>query len=127
MAGQTRDAAIRVPMRGLRKAVELIRKFSDPPLETCPKCGVSGKVRKLVSSPAFQFKGSGWYVTDYAKKGGDSAAGAGKATAEGDKSGATATKPETAAKDKGKESAASAADKPAPAAATGTTSNSKDN
>jgi len=45
---------------------ELIRKFSDPPVETCPKCG--GTVQKLVSSPAFQFKGSGWYVTDYAKK-----------------------------------------------------------
>jgi putative FmdB family regulatory protein len=46
---------------------ELIRKFSDPPLEECPACG--GTVRKLVSSPAFQFKGSGWYITDYARKG----------------------------------------------------------
>jgi len=45
---------------------ELIRKFSDPPLEVCPKCG--GAVRKLMSSPAIQFKGTGWYVTDYAKK-----------------------------------------------------------
>jgi putative FmdB family regulatory protein len=45
---------------------ELIQKFSDPPVEKCPKCG--GAVRKLVSSPAFQFKGSGWYVTDYARK-----------------------------------------------------------
>ena len=45
---------------------ELIRKFSDPPLEVCPKCG--GKVRKLMSSPAIQFKGTGWYITDYAKK-----------------------------------------------------------
>ena len=45
---------------------ELIRKFSDPPLEACPRCG--GTVQKLVSSPAFQFKGSGWYATDYAKK-----------------------------------------------------------
>lgn len=45
---------------------ELIRKFSDPPLEACPKCG--GAVRKLTSSPAFQFKGTGWYVTDYARK-----------------------------------------------------------
>jgi putative FmdB family regulatory protein len=47
--------------------LERIRKFSDPPLEECPKCG--GKLRKLISSPAFQFKGSGWYVTDYARKG----------------------------------------------------------
>ena len=45
---------------------ELIRKFSDPPLEECPTCG--GTVRKLVSSPAFQFKGTGFYITDYAKK-----------------------------------------------------------
>ena len=45
---------------------EMIQKFSDPPLETCPKCG--GAVRKLQSAPAFQFKGSGWYITDYAKK-----------------------------------------------------------
>jgi len=43
------------------------QKFSDPLLEECPKCG--GKLRKLISSPAFQFKGSGWYVTDYARKG----------------------------------------------------------
>src|SRR5262245_40862110 len=46
---------------------ERIQKFSDPPVETCPKCG-KGPVRKLISSPAIQFKGSGWYITDYAKK-----------------------------------------------------------
>ena len=46
---------------------EKIQKFSDPPLETCPKCG--GPVHKLMSAPAFQFKGTGWYVTDYAEKG----------------------------------------------------------
>jgi len=45
---------------------ERIQRFSDAPIETCPKCGKS--VRKLLSSPAFQFKGSGWYVTDYARK-----------------------------------------------------------
>ena len=50
---------------------ERIRKFSDPPLETCDKCG-KGPVRKLVSSSAIQFKGSGWYVTDYARKSGSS-------------------------------------------------------
>jgi putative FmdB family regulatory protein len=47
---------------------ELIRKFSDDPLEECPHCGAAGAVRKLMSSPAFQFKGSGWYITDYTKK-----------------------------------------------------------
>ena len=46
---------------------EKIRKYSDPPLDTCPKCG-KGPVRKLISSPAIQFKGTGWYITDYAKK-----------------------------------------------------------
>jgi putative FmdB family regulatory protein len=46
---------------------EVIRKFSDPPVEKCPKC--AGPVRKLLSSPAIQFKGSGWYITDYARKG----------------------------------------------------------
>ena len=45
---------------------ERIRKFSDPPLTACPVC--AGRVRKLVSSPAIQFKGTGWYVTDYARK-----------------------------------------------------------
>ena len=45
---------------------EMIQKFSDPPSRTCPKCG--GPVRKLLSSPAFQFKGTGLYITDYAKK-----------------------------------------------------------
>ena len=47
---------------------EQIRKFSDPPVEVCPTCG-ERKVQKLVSSPAIQFKGSGWYINDYARKG----------------------------------------------------------
>jgi len=46
--------------------VEVIQKFSDAPPEQCPKCG--GAVRKLQAAPAFQLKGTGWYVTDYAKK-----------------------------------------------------------
>jgi putative FmdB family regulatory protein len=45
---------------------ERIQKFSDPPVDTCPTCG--GAVKKLLSSPAIQFKGSGWYITDYARK-----------------------------------------------------------
>ena len=47
---------------------EQIQKFSDPPVEVCPNCG-ERKVQKLLSSPAIQFKGSGWYITDYARKG----------------------------------------------------------
>jgi putative FmdB family regulatory protein len=46
---------------------ELIRRFSDPPADTCAICG-AGPVRKLFSSPAIQFKGSGFYITDYARK-----------------------------------------------------------
>src|SRR5262245_1139621 len=47
---------------------ERIQKFSDPPVEACPNCG-EPKVQKLLSSPAIQFKGTGWYITDYARKG----------------------------------------------------------
>ena len=46
--------------------IEKIQKFSDSPLTKCEKCG--GRLERLVSSPAIQFKGSGWYVTDYARK-----------------------------------------------------------
>ena len=46
---------------------EIIQKFSEPPVDRCPKCG-AGPVHKLQSAPAFQFKGSGWYITDYARK-----------------------------------------------------------
>jgi len=49
---------------------EQIQKFSDELVKTCPSCG--GRVKKLVSSPAIQFKGTGWYVTDYARKTGES-------------------------------------------------------
>jgi putative FmdB family regulatory protein len=48
---------------------ELIRKFSDEPLTKCPTCG--SEIQKLMSAPAIQFKGTGWYITDYAKKGGE--------------------------------------------------------
>jgi|SRR5579871_810795 len=46
---------------------ELIQKFSDEPLHEHPGCG--GPVEKVLSAPALQFKGSGWYVTDYGKNG----------------------------------------------------------
>jgi putative FmdB family regulatory protein len=46
---------------------EQIQKFSDPPLTKHDGCG--GKVRKLLSAPAIQFKGTGWYITDYARAG----------------------------------------------------------
>jgi putative FmdB family regulatory protein len=46
--------------------IEKIQKFSDAPLTKCEKCG--GKLKRLVSSSAIQFKGKGWYVTDYGRK-----------------------------------------------------------
>lgn len=49
--------------------LEALQQLSEPPLTTCPEC--EGELRKLFSAPAFQFKGSGWYVTDYARKGGE--------------------------------------------------------
>jgi putative FmdB family regulatory protein len=51
---------------------ELIQRFSDPPAATCVACG-KGPVHKLLSAPAVHFKGTGWYVTDYAKKSGAAA------------------------------------------------------
>jgi putative FmdB family regulatory protein len=50
---------------GCGETFEVIQKFSDEPLTVHEKCG--GPVHRLLSAPAFQFKGSGWYVTDYAK------------------------------------------------------------
>ena len=61
---------------------EHIQKFSDPLLTVCPECGDA--IRKLVSSSAIQFKGTGWYVTDYAKKGtGDTAASEAEKSSDG--------------------------------------------
>jgi putative FmdB family regulatory protein len=62
---------------------EVIRKFSDEPLVTCPTCG--GEIQKLFSAPAIQFKGTGWYITDYARKstGGEAAGKGGSKSGEG--------------------------------------------
>jgi len=66
---------------------ERIQRFADPPAETCVACG-QGPVHKLLSAPAVHFKGTGWYVTDYAKKSGAAAvktdAGPGDAPAPAD-------------------------------------------
>jgi putative FmdB family regulatory protein len=50
---------------GCGEVFEVIQKFADEPLAVHEKCG--GHVHRLMSAPSFQFKGSGWYVTDYAK------------------------------------------------------------
>lgn len=48
---------------------EFIQKFSDDPKTDCKLCGEKGSLSKLISSPAIQFKGEGWYLTDYSDKG----------------------------------------------------------
>lgn len=70
---------------------ERIQKFSDEPLTACPHCG--GELEKLLSAPAVQFKGSGWYVTDYARKAGSSGSSSGNGSAS---SPSAEGKPETA-------------------------------
>ncbi len=56
--------------------LEIIQRINDRPLLTCPDCG--GPLVRLISSPAIQFKGSGWYITDYAHNKNSSAGGNGQ-------------------------------------------------
>jgi putative FmdB family regulatory protein len=72
---------------------EVIQKYSDAPIDTCPKCGSA--VHKLLSSPAIQFKGSGWYITDYAR------AGKSEGKSEGSTSGSAAKSESSGSSDKG--------------------------
>jgi putative FmdB family regulatory protein len=84
------------------KRTEVLQRFAEAPLTVCPTCG--GDLKKLLSAPAVQFKGSGWYVTDYAGKGsgGKSGGGEGKSdksekadSGKSETAAATATKTET--------------------------------
>lgn len=82
---------------------EVIQKFSDAPIATCTKCG-GGPVQKLPSSPAIQFKGSGWYITDYARAGkSDDGSSSDKPSKSGDSAGGdanSASKSESSAEGK---------------------------
>ena|SRR5579862_4471262 len=71
---------------------EKIQKFSDKMVKKCPECG--GQVEQMISAPAVQFKGSGWYVTDYAKKGSSASASSDSGSKKDEK-----TKTETASKE----------------------------
>ena len=73
-----------------QKRFERIQKFSDPAIDVCPNCG-KGPVRKLPSSPAIQFKGSGFYITDYAKK--SSSEASSKSSSAGESSSSSESKP----------------------------------
>ena len=75
---------------------EVIQKFSDPPAEVCRECG-KGPVHRLLSSPAIQFKGSGWYITDYAQKGKSDSSSATPAAKTGDSAKADAGAGDTGA------------------------------
>ena len=96
---------------------EKIQKFSDPLEDTCPKCG--GHVHKLMSSPAIQFKGSGFYITDYPKgdKGSAPKSDGGKSDkdAKADKPAASG---DGASKSEKSEKSSSSADSGAPASST---------
>ena len=102
---------------------ELIRKFSDPPLDKCPTCGEP--VHKLISSPAIQFKGSGFYITDYPKgdKGSAPKSDGGKSdkAAKADKPAASS---ESSAKSEKSEKSSASSDSGSAAASTATTSSS---
>lgn len=79
---------------------EKIQKFSDPPVKKCPECG--GAVEQLLSAPAVQFKGTGWYVTDYARKSGASESSASNSSSDGAKDSAgSSAKAATDKADKG--------------------------
>ena len=86
---------------------ERMQKFSDPPVKRCPKC--KAKVTKLISNTSFQLKGSGWYLTDYARKNGSGASAKSEtspsdSSSEGSKS--EPSKTESKSKSKGKEATA---------------------
>ena len=63
---------------GCRKIHEVMQKFSDAPLTECPEC--AGPVQKLMSMSSFALKGSGWYTTDYKRKGSSSGESAAAST-----------------------------------------------
>jgi putative FmdB family regulatory protein len=93
---------------------EVIQKFSDSPLRECPTCGKG--VTKLLSAPAIQFKGAGWYVTDYARKSGSADGGKAAESTSGSK--------DTGSKDTGSKdtSSSSSADKSSPSTPSSATS-----
>ncbi len=84
---------------------EKIQKFSDAMLKKCPECG--GKIEQVISAPAVQFKGSGWYVTDYAKKSSTLPASGADSGSKGD-----AGKDSGSSKDSGSDSATKKESKP---------------
>jgi putative FmdB family regulatory protein len=77
------------------KRTEVLQRMSDAPLAACPTCG--GEVKKLISAPAFQLKGTGWYATDYGGKKGGGAGSSSETKTESKSESKTESKPEKAA------------------------------
>jgi putative FmdB family regulatory protein len=103
---------------------ERIRKFSDPPVEECPNCG-EHTVQKLLSSPAIQFKGTGWYITDYAKKSGTGTDAKSDASTDGSKEKDTKGSSESKESKESKESSKESKESKTTPSTTGTTSTAK--
>ncbi|HUD71609.1 MAG TPA: zinc ribbon domain-containing protein [Dongiaceae bacterium] len=82
---------------------EEIQQYSDPPIKRCPKCK-KGKVEKLLSAPAVQFKGTGWYVTDYGRKGSSGGSDSGSKGDKGDKGGKDSGKSDSKSESKSESS-----------------------
>lgn len=104
---------------GCGKKFEVRQKFADEPLTTHPDCG--GEVERLISAPSLHFKGTGWYVTDYAKSGaspsttGSNGHSESKSESSTNESSSSETKSDSKAETKSDSKPAAAAPAPAPA------------
>jgi putative FmdB family regulatory protein len=100
---------------------ETTQKITDRPLARCPTC--KSKVKKLISNTSFQLKGTGWYITDYARKGqnGDAKSGNGSKSSSETKSESSSTsKDQASAESKKSESSSSKSDKSSASSSTST-------
>ena len=100
-----------------QKKFEVIQKFSDEPVQVCRLCG-GGPVEKQMSAPGIHFKGSGWYITDYAKSGGKVPASDGGKADKAERAAGTSpdTKTETKSETKTESKSETKAATPAPTA-----------
>jgi putative FmdB family regulatory protein len=105
------------------KRFERIQKFTDANPEVCPTCG-KGPVRRLLSSPAIQFKGSGFYITDYAKKSSSEASSGSKSSS--DKSGGDSKSSDSKSGDSGSTSTSSSSTPAGTSSSTDSGSSSSD-
>lgn len=97
------------------KRFEVIQRFSDAPITKCDDCNqypdCEGECRKILSAPAIQFKGSGWYVTDYAGKGKDTSSSKGDDGGSSDGSKSDSSKSDSSKPDSSKSDSSSKSEK----------------